>query len=128
MTFPRIVKRCPSRILVASGFLDNLYDEDVELREAWRVFRKATAHLRALADAGSLVLVVCPTPAARDEPGRTMRLPDRDGLLDALIAAADKVIKLEASALYLEKPVKVVNVLGSLDTSTKVTPRRRRHG
>ncbi len=122
------LKTYASRVLVASGFLDNLYDEDVELREAWRVLRKATAHLRALADAGSLVLVVCPDPAARGEPGRTMRLPDRDGLLDALIAEADKVIKLEASALYLEKPVKGMNVLGSLDTSVKVTPRRRRHG
>jgi hypothetical protein len=114
------LKTYASRILVASGFLDNLYDEDVELREAWRVFRKATAHLRALADAGSLVLVVCPDQA--------VRLPDRDGLLDALIAQADKVIKLEASTLYLEKPVKVMNALGGLDTSVKVTPRRRRHG
>ncbi|MBI3780196.1 MAG: hypothetical protein HY278_03930, partial [candidate division NC10 bacterium] len=109
-----------SRVLVASGFLDNLYDDDVERREAWRIFRKATAHLRALAAAGSLVLGVCPAPA--------VRLPDRDGLLDALIAAADKVIKLEASTFYLEKPVKGMNVLGSLDTSVKVTPRRRRHG
>ncbi len=117
-----------SRVLVASGFLDNLYDEDVELREAWRIFRKATAHLRALADAGFLVLVVCPDPA--------VRLPDRDRLLDALMAMADKVIKLEASALYLEKPVKAGKALPvvsrveppGLDTSTKVTPRRRRHG
>ena len=109
-----------SRVLVASGFLDNLYDEDVELREAWRVFRKATAHLRALADTGSLVLVVCPAPA--------VRLHDRDGLLDALIAAADRVVKLEESMLYLEKPVKAMNALKGLDTSTKVTPRRRRHG
>ena len=101
------MKTYASRVLVASGFLDNLYDEDVELREAWRVFRKAMAHLRALADAGSLVLMVCPDPAARGEPGRTMRLPDRDGLLDALIVQADKVIKLEASTLYLEKPVPV---------------------
>ena len=114
------MKTYASRVLVASGFLDNLYDEDVELREAWRIFRKATAHLRALADAGSLVLVICPAP--------TVRLPARDGLLDALIAEADKVIKLEASALYLEKPVKGMNVLKSLDTSTEVTPRRRRHG
>jgi len=66
--------------------------------------------LRALADAGSLALVVCPAPA--------MRLPDRDGLLDALMAAADKIIKLpacgvaglrgagrDASTLSLEKPV-----------------------
>ena len=122
------LKTYASRVLVASGFLDNLYDEDVELREAWRVFRKATAHLRALADAGSLVLVVCPASA--------VRLPDRDGLLDALIAEADKVIKLEASALYLEKPVKGASVVPAvsrveppgLDTSIKVTPRRRRHG
>ncbi len=114
------LKTYASRVLVASGFLDNLYDEDVELREAWRIFRKAGVHLRALADAGSLVLVVCPAPA--------VRLPDRDGLLDALMAMADKVIKLEASTLYLEKPVKGMNVLASLDTSIKVTPRRRRHG
>jgi hypothetical protein len=125
-----------SRVLVASGFLDNLYDEDVERREAWRMFRKATAHLRALADAGSLVLVVCPTPAARGEPGRTMRLPDRDGLLDALMAMADKVIKLDTSTLYLEKSVKGVHALPvvsrveppRLDASVKVAPRRRCRG
>ena len=122
------LKTYTSRVLVASGFLDNLYDEDVELREAWRVFRKATAHLRALADAGALVLVVCPAPA--------MRLRDRDGMLGALMAAADKVIKLDASALYLEKPVKGMHTLRivsrveppSLDTNVKVTPRKRRHG
>ncbi len=114
------LKTHASRVLVASGFLDNLYDEDVELREAWRIFRKATAHLRALADVGFLVLVVCPDPA--------VRLRDRDRLLDALMAMADKVIKLEASTLYLEKPVKGMNVLASLDTSIKVTPRRRHHG
>ena len=114
------LKSYASRVLVASGFLDNLYDEDVELREAWRVFRKAAATLRALADAGSLVLVVCPDPA--------VRLRDRDGLLDTLMVMADKVIKLEASTLYLEKPVRAMNALKSLDTSVKVTPRRRRHG
>ena len=69
------------------------------LPEAWRIFRKTVAHLRALADAGTLVLVICPTPAAR--------LPDRDRLLDALIAEADKVIKLEVATLSLEKPVPV---------------------
>lgn len=53
--FPRlealITERIPStlktyafRVLVASGFLDNLYDEDVEVREAWRIFRKAGAY------------------------------------------------------------------------------------
>ncbi len=94
-----------SRILIASGFLHNLYDEDVTLQETWRVFRKTVAHLRALADTGTLVLVVCPTPTARGEPGRTIRLPDRDRLLDALIAEADKVIKLEVATLSLEKPV-----------------------
>ncbi len=114
------LKTYASRVLVASGFLDNLYDEDVELREAWRIFGKTTAHLRALADAGSLVLVVCPASA--------VRLPDRDGLLDALMALADKVIKLDASTLYLEKPVKGMSALQSLDTSVKVTPRRHRHG
>ncbi len=122
------LKTYASRVLVASGFLDNLYDEDVELREARRIFRKTTAHLRALADAGSLVLVVCPDPP--------VRLRDRDGLLDALMAMADKVIKLDASTLYLEKPVKGASAVPavsrveppSLDTSTKVTPRRRRHG
>jgi len=36
-----------------------------------------------------------------------VRLSDRDGLLDALIAAADTVVKLEASVLSLEKPVPV---------------------
>ena len=36
------LKTYASRVLVASGLLDNLYDEDVELREAWRVFRKTT--------------------------------------------------------------------------------------
>lgn len=100
-----------SRILIASGFLHNLYDEDVELREAWRIFRKAVAHLRALANAGTLVLVICPTPA--------VRLPDRDRLLDALITAADRVIKLDASTtsttlstgLSLEKSVKTVRAL-----------------
>ncbi len=57
-----------------------------------------------------------------------MRLPDRDGLPAALIVAAARVIKLDASTLYLEKPVKAISALQSLDTSTKVIPRRRRHG
>lgn len=117
-----------SRTLIASGFLHNLYDEDVALREAWRIFRKAVAHLRALADAGILVLVICPTPSAR--------LPDRDRLLDALIAEADRVIKLDASTLFLEKPVKTVRALSvvspaalrNVDTRTQVIPGRRRHG
>ena len=122
------LKTYTSRVLVASGFLNNLYDEDVELREVWRIFRKATAHLRALADSGALVLVVCPDPA--------VRLWDRDGMLDALMAEADKVIKLEASTLYLEKPVKVRSALPvmtqveppRLDASVKVAPRRRCRG
>ena len=104
-----------SRILIASGFLHNLYDEDVAPREAWRIFRKAVAHLRALADAGTLVLVVCPTPAAR--------LPGRDGLLDTLIATADRVITLEGSTtsatlstgLSLEQSVRVRSVAKRLD-------------
>ena len=112
-----------SRILIASGFLHNLYDEDVAPLEAWRIFRKAVAHLRALADAGTLVLVVCPTPAARSEPCRTIRLRDRDGLLDALIATADRVVKLVTSTtsatlstgLSLEKPVRVRSVAKRLD-------------
>jgi hypothetical protein len=113
-----------SRVLVVSGFLDNLYDEDVELREAWRVFRKATAHLRALADAGVLVLVVCPDPAARGEQGRTMRLRDRDGLLDALITEADKVIRLETSTLYLEKSVRAAGTFSRSGTRARSIRRR----
>jgi len=105
-----------SRVLVASGFLDNLYDDDVELREAWRVFRKATAHLRALADAGVLVLVVCPAPAAR--------LRDRDGLLDALITEADKVIRLETSTLYLEKSVRAAGTFSRSGTRARSIRRR----
>ncbi len=105
------LKNYASRVLVASGFLDNLYDEDVELREAWRVFRKATAHLRALADGGTLVLVVCPSPA--------VRLRDRDGMLDALIAGADKVVKLEASALYLEKSIRAADAGAFPDSGTR---------
>jgi hypothetical protein len=100
-----------SRVLVASGLLDNLYDEDVELREAWRVFRKATAHLRALADAGVLVLVVCPAPA--------VSLRDRDRMLDALIAEADKVITLEASALYLEKSIRATDAFSRSGTRAR---------
>lgn len=100
-----------SRILIASGFLHNLYDEDVDLREAWRIFRKALAHLRALADAGTLVLVVCPAPTARGEPGRTIRLPDRDRMLETLIATADRVVKLDATTLCLEKSAKTVRAL-----------------
>jgi hypothetical protein len=103
-----------SRTLIASGFLHHFYDEDVALREAWRIFRKAVAHLRALADTGTLVLVICPTPA--------VRLPDRDRLLEALIAEADRVIKLDASTLFLQS-VKTVQVL-PVDTSTKVTSGR----
>lgn len=76
-----------SRILIAPAFLHNLYDEDVALPEALRIFKKALAHLRALADTGTLVLVICPAPTARGESGRTIRLPNRDRLLDALIAA-----------------------------------------
>jgi len=117
-----------SRTLIASGFLHNFYDEDVALREAWRIFRKAVAHLRALADAGILVLVVCPTPS--------VRLPDRDRLLEALIAEADRVIKLDASMLYLEKSLKTIQALPvispaalrNVDTRTQVIPRRRHHG
>jgi hypothetical protein len=112
-----------SRILIASGFLHNLYDEDVAPLEAWRIFRKAVAHLRALADAGTLVLAVCPTPAARSEPCRTIRLRDRDGLLDALIATADRVVKLVTSTtsatlstgLSLEKSVRVRSAAKRLD-------------
>lgn len=88
-----------SRVPVASGLLDNLYDEDVKRLEAWRIFRKAAAHLRPLTEAGTLVLVVCSAPA--------IRLPDRGSPLDALIATPDRVIKLEAATLYLEKPVPV---------------------
>ena len=110
------LKTYTSRVLVASGFLDNLYDEDVELREAWRVFRKATAHLRALADAGVLVLVVCPAPAAR--------LRDRDGLLDALITEADKVIRLETSTLYLEKSVRATDAFSRSGTRARSIRRR----
>jgi len=94
----------------------SLYDDDVELREAWRVFRKATAHLRALADAGVLVLVVCPAPAAR--------LRDRDGLLDALITEADKVIRLETSTLYLEKSVRAAGTFSRSGTRTRSIRRR----
>lgn len=94
---PSALKTYASRILIASGFLDTLYDEDVELREAWRIFQKAVAHLRALADAGILVLVVCPAPA--------VRLPDRNRLLEALIATADRVVKLDPAILSLKKSV-----------------------
>ena len=118
------LKTYTSRVLVASGFLNNLYDEDVELREVWRIFRKATAHLRALADSGALVLVVCPDPAARGEPGRTMRLRDRDGLLDALMAEADKVIRLETSTLYLEKSVRAAGTFSRSGTRVRSIRRR----
>jgi len=118
------LKTYTSRVLVASGFLNNLYDEDVELREVWRIFRKATAHLRALADSGALVLVVCPAPAARGEPGRTMRLRDRDGMLDALMAEADKVIKLEPAGLYLEKSVKATDTFGGARALARSGPKR----
>jgi len=63
------------------------------------------AHLQVFADAGTLALMVCPAPAAHLCNSRQVRLPDRDGLLDALIAKADKIIKLDASPLYLEKSV-----------------------
>jgi hypothetical protein len=110
------LKTYASRVLVASGFLNNLYDEDVELREVWRIFRKATAHLRAIADSGSLVLVVCPDPA--------VRLRDRDGMLDALMAEADKVIKLEPAGLYLEKSVKATDTFGGARALARSGPKR----
>jgi len=110
------LKTYTSRVLVASGFLNNLYDEDVELREVWRIFRKATAHLRALADSGALVLVVCPDPA--------VRLRDRDGLLDALITEADKVIRLETSTLYLEKSVRAAGTFSRSGTRVRSIRRR----
>jgi len=96
------LKTYTSRVLVASGFLDNLYDEEVELR--------------ALADAGVLVLVVCPAPAAR--------LRDRDGLLDALITEADKVIRLETSTLYLEKSVRATDAFSRSGTRARSIRRR----
>lgn len=108
-----------SRVLIASGFLHNLYDEDVAPREAWRIFRKTLTHLRALADAGILVLVICPAPM--------IRLPDRDRMLEDLIAEADKVIKMEAATLSLEKSVKTVHTL-PVDTSTRVISKRGHHG
>ena len=119
----RALHTSASRTLIASGFLHNFYDEDVAPREARRIFRKAVAHLRALADAGTLVLVVCPVPAVRGEPGRTIRLRDRDGLLDTLIATADRVITLEGSTtsatlstgLSLEQSVRVRKVAKRLD-------------
>jgi hypothetical protein len=110
------LKTYASRVLVASGFLDNLYDEDVELREAWRVFRKATAHLRAIADSGSLVLMVCSTPA--------VRLRDRDGLLDAVVAMADRVVKLEPAGLYLEKSVRATDAFSRSGTRARSIRRR----
>lgn len=110
------LKTYTSRVLVASGFLNNLYDEDVELREVWRIFRKATAHLRSLADSGALVLVVCPDPA--------VRLRDRDGMLDALMAEADKVIKLEPAGLYLEKSVKATDTFGGARALARSGPKR----
>ena len=110
------LKTYASRVLVASGFLDNLYDEDVELREAWRVFRKATAHLRAIADSGSLVLVVCSTPA--------VRLRDRDGLLDAVVAMADRVVKLEPAGLYLEKSIRATDAFSRSGTRARSIRRR----
>ena len=110
------LKTYTSRVLVASGFLNNLCDEDVELREVWRIFRKATAHLRALADSGALVLVVCPDPA--------VRLRDRDGMLDALMAEADKVIKLEPAGLYLEKSIRATGAFSRSGTRAKSIRRR----
>jgi hypothetical protein len=110
------LKTYASRVLVASGFLDNLYDEDVEPREAWRVFRKATAHLRAIADSGSLVLVVCPTPGAR--------LRDRDGLLDAVVTMADRVVKLEPAGLYLEKSIRATDAFSRSGTRARSIRRR----
>lgn len=117
-----------SRTLIASGFLHNFYDADVTLREAWRIFRKAVAHLRVLADAGILVLMICPTPA--------VRLPDRDRLLEVLIAESDTVVELDASTRLLEQSVKTGHALpvvssaapSNVDTSTTVIPRRRHHG
>jgi hypothetical protein len=116
---PSALPTYASRTLIASGFLHNFYDEDVMLQEAWRIFRKAVAHLQALADAGTLVLVICPDPA--------VRLPDRDRMMEVLIAQADKVIKLEASTLSLEKPVKTGPAL-SVNASTTVIPKRGFHG
>jgi hypothetical protein len=110
------LKTYASRVLVASGFLDNLYEEDVEPREAWRVFRKATAHLRAIADSGSLVLMVCSTPA--------VRLRDRDGLLDAVVAMADRVVKLEPAGLYLEKSVRATDAFSRSGTRARSIRRR----
>jgi len=110
------LKTYASRVLVASGFLDNLYDEDVEPREAWRVFRKATAHLRAIADSGSLVLVVCSTPGTR--------LRDRDGLLDAVMAMADRVVKLGPAGLYLEKSIRATDAFSRSGTRAKSIRRK----
>ena len=110
------LKTYTSRVLVASGFLNNLCDEDVELWEVWRIFRKATAHLRALADSGALVLVVCPDPGAR--------LRDRDGMLDALMAEADKVIRLETSTLYLEKSIRAAGTFSRSGTRARSIRRR----
>ena len=110
------LKTYASRVLVASGFLDNLYDEDVELPEALRVFRKVTAHLRALADSGALVLVVCSTPA--------VRLRDRDGLLDAVVAMADRVVKLEPAGLYLEKSIRATDAFSRSGTRARSIRRR----
>ncbi len=78
------------------------------MREAWRIFRKAGAHLWALADAGALVLVVCPAPTARGvaRSNHATPLPGQ-AAGDALIAEADKAIKLEVATLSLEKPVPV---------------------
>lgn len=53
-------------------------------------------HLQVFADVSTLVLMVRAAPAPCLCNSRQMRLPDRDGLLDALIAKADKIIKLDA--------------------------------
>jgi len=52
-----------------------------------------------------------------------MRLRDRDGMLDALIAEADKVVKLEASALYLEKSVRAADAFPRSRTPARGAPR-----
>jgi len=53
-----------------------------------------------------------------------MRLRDRDGMLDALMAEADKVIRLETSTLYLEKSVRAAGTFSRSGTRARSIRRR----
>ena len=89
-----------SRSLMLSGLLDTLYDEDVSDGEAWKLFQRIAATLRALRSQGVSMVALCREVLAP--------VTKRRAFLAELQREADRVVRLETSEgrtlLTTEKP------------------------